>query len=259
MGYFRLIVSRLLRERSSPWCEQSEVKHRMKLRCLCAIPKCLMASMSAPAEGRYTRNRGCRKVVLLSFVVSTERKRAEEALAQAYSLGRLDVVDTILHNIGNAINSVTIGIGTVHGHLVRNKLLRRLLALADAVKANQEDMTNYIQNDPQGKQVAPFIIALAEDFAKQNEKLRKTVARVSDRVEHIADIVSMQKSLGRRIVDRTDINQREAIADAIMMLQESIKKREIEVHVDCENAPSEIPDSGEPISSDVGQFNLELN
>ena len=78
----------------------------------------------------------------------TERKRAEEALAQAYSRGRLEVVDTILHNIGNAINSVTIGIGTVHGHLVRNKLLRRLLALADAVKANQEEMTNYIQNDP---------------------------------------------------------------------------------------------------------------
>ena len=170
----------------------------------------------------------------------TERKRAEEALAQAYSRGRLEVVDTILHNIGNAINSVTIGIGTVHGHLVRNKLLRRLLALADAVKANQEDMTNYIQNDPQGKQVAPFIIALAEDFAKQNEKLRKTVARVSDRVEHIADIVRMQKSLGRRNVDRKDINLREAIADAIKMLQESIKKREIEVHVDCENAPSEI-------------------
>ena len=170
----------------------------------------------------------------------TERKRAEEALAQAYSRGRLEVVDTILHNIGNAINSVTIGISTVHGHLVRNKLLRRLLALADAVKANQEEMTNYIQNDPQGKQVAPFIIALAEDFAKQNEKLRKTVARVSDRVEHIADIVRMQKSLGRRNVDRKDINLREAIADAIKMLQESIKKREIEVHVDCENAPSEI-------------------
>ena len=170
----------------------------------------------------------------------TERKRAEEALAQAYSRGRLEVVDTILHNIGNAINSVTIGIGTVHGHLVRNKLLRRLLALADAVKANQEDMTNYIQNDPQGKQVAPFIIALAEDFAKQNEKLRKTVARVSDRVEHIADIVRMQKSIGRRNVDRKDINLREAIADAIKMLQESIKKREIEVHVDCDNAPSEI-------------------
>ncbi|MDE0298650.1 MAG: PAS domain S-box protein [Candidatus Poribacteria bacterium] len=170
----------------------------------------------------------------------TERKRAEEALAQAYSRGRLEVVDTILHNIGNAINSVTIGIGTVHGHLVRNKLMARLNALADAVQENRDDLANYIENDPQGKQVAPFISALAEDFTKQNEKLRKTVARVTDRVEHIADIVRMQKSLGRRNVDRKDINLREAIADATKVLQESLKKRDIEVHVDCENAPSEI-------------------
>ena len=170
----------------------------------------------------------------------TERKRAEEALAQAFSRGRLEVVDTILHNIGNAINSVTIGIGTIHGHLVRNRLMGRLHALADAVRVNQDDLANYIKNDPQGKQVAPFIVALAEDFAEQNEKLKKTVARVGDRVEHIADIVRMQKSLGRRNVDRKDINLRKAIADAVKVLQESIKKRDIEVHVDCENAPSEI-------------------
>ena len=170
----------------------------------------------------------------------TERKRAEEALAQAYSRGRLEVVDTILHNIGNAINSVTIGIGTIHGHLVRNKLMGRLHALADAVRVNQDDLANYIKNDPQGKQVAPFIVALSEDFAEQNDKLRKTVARVGDRVEHIADIVRMQKSLGRRNIDRKDINLRKAIADAVKVLQDSIKKRDIEVHVDCEDAPSEI-------------------
>ena len=78
-------------------------------------------------------------------------------------------MDTILHNIGNAINSVTIGIGTIHGHLVRNKLMGRLHALAAAVKTNQDDLAYYVKNDPQGKQVAPFVIALAEDFAKQNE------------------------------------------------------------------------------------------
>jgi C4-dicarboxylate-specific signal transduction histidine kinase len=44
----------------------------------------------------------------------TERKRTEETLrkslereARAYAQGRLEIVDTILHNIGNAINNVT--------------------------------------------------------------------------------------------------------------------------------------------------------
>ena len=37
----------------------------------------------------------------------TERKFAEDALALAFAEGRLEVVETILHNIGNAITSVT--------------------------------------------------------------------------------------------------------------------------------------------------------
>ena len=43
----------------------------------------------------------------------TEQVNAQEALARAFAQGRLEIVETILHNIGNAINSVTIGIETV--------------------------------------------------------------------------------------------------------------------------------------------------
>ena len=170
----------------------------------------------------------------------TERKRAEAALAQAYARGRLEVVDTILHNIGNAINSVTIGIGTVHENLIKHRLTHRLLGLADAVRLHQDDFVDYIRDDPQGQQVAPFLIALAEDFSKQNEKLIKTVARVGDRAEHIADIVRMQKSFGRRNLERKDINLRKTISNAFKVLQDSIEKRGIEVHVDCEDGPKEI-------------------
>ena len=49
-----------------------------------------------------------RKVVggVAVFRDVSERKMEEEALAQAFAHGRLEVIDTVLHNIGNAINSV---------------------------------------------------------------------------------------------------------------------------------------------------------
>ena len=170
----------------------------------------------------------------------TERKRAEEALARAYTQGRLEIVDTLLHNIGNAINSVTIGIGTVYKNLVRNRLTSRLRALADAIEGHQDDFGDYVTNHPQGQKVAPFIMGLADDFMSQDKKLAETVSRVQDRAEHIADIVRMQKSLGRSSVYRKDINLRQAIDDAITVLAESIKKRDIDVHVECDNTPDEI-------------------
>ena len=99
----------------------------------------------------------------------TERVRTEEAVSRAFVQGRLEVVDTILHNIGNAINSVTIGIGTLYEQLRDNRLLHRFSALARAVEAHQADWGDYVQHDPQGQQVRPFLLALAEDLARQNE------------------------------------------------------------------------------------------
>ncbi len=170
----------------------------------------------------------------------TERKRAEEALARAYTQGRLEIVDTLLHNIGNAINSVTIGIGTVYENLVKNRLTRRLRALADAIEGHQEDFGDYVTNHPQGQKVAPFIMRLADDFTIQEKKLAEIVSRVQDRAEHVADIVRMQKSLGKSSMYRKDINLRQAIDDAITVLAESLRKRDIEVHIDCNNTPAEI-------------------
>jgi len=186
-------------------------------------------------------------VYLASLRDITERKRTEEALresvereAQAYAQGRLEIVDTILHNIGNALNSVTIGIGTIQENLVNNRLMGHFRSLANAIKEHQGDFTDYVKNDPQGQKVAPFIIALADDFAKQDEELVKTVSRVRERAEHIADIIRTEKTLSRRGVDRKDISLGEAIGNAITVLQDSIRKRDIELRMDCDNAPKEI-------------------
>ena len=170
----------------------------------------------------------------------TRQMVAEEALERAFAQGRLEIVDTILHNIGNAINSITIGIETVHENMLKDHLVRRLCALADAVKARRDDWGDYIKNDAQGQKVMPFIIALAEDFTVRNEAWVKTVDRVRDRAKHIADIVRTQKAIGRPSVDRTDVDLRGALKDAVKVLQDSISKRGIRVEIDCKNAPKEI-------------------
>ena len=170
----------------------------------------------------------------------TEQMLAEEALARAFAQGRLEIVDTILHNIGNAINSVTTGIETVHQSLENDRLVRRLSALGEALRAHRDDWIDYIRNDAQGRKVMPFIIALAEDSARQNEALIKTVKRVRDRANLIADVVRTQKALGSLRMDRKDIDLRNAFSSAIKVLQDSLDKRGIRIDVDCENAPKEI-------------------
>ena len=170
----------------------------------------------------------------------TERMLAEEALAQAFAQGRLEVMDTILHNIGNAINSVTTGIETVRQHLGNDRVGRRLFALAAAVREHQDNWSDYIENDPQGRKVMPFIIELSESLSKRNEDLIKTVGRVKDRANHIADIVHTQKAFGSSTMARKDIDLHDALSAAVRVLRDSLNKKGIHTDIDCEDAPREI-------------------
>ena len=201
------------------------------------IPKGVYISVS----GRPLRDEaGVTKGGVITFRDVTERMRAEEALTQAFAQGQLEVVDTILHNIGNAINSVTVGMGTIHEHLAKNELVRRLSALAKAVEEHRDDWIPYLQTDPQGRKVMPFLLALAKDFARQNTELKRTVDRVRDRVTHIVDIIRTQRSLDSGTMARKDINLRKAVADAVKLVQDSLTHRGIRIHIDCQDAPKEI-------------------
>ncbi len=201
------------------------------------VPEGAFISVSGrPLQDKEGTEKG--GVIVLRDV--THRVIAEEALAQAFAQGRLEIVETILHNIGNAINSVTVGVNVLQENLVSNQLIHRISALADLIKAHQDDWVNYIKDDPKGRQVLPFMMALAADFADQNKTVVETLVRVSERVTHITDIIRTQKSSNQSSMVWKTLDLRQTIMSMLKLQQDSIDKRGIQVHVNCENAPQEI-------------------
>ena len=192
------------------------------------------------ASGRPITLPGTARGGVIVFRDVTEGVQAEEALARAFAQGRLEVMDTILHNIGNAVNSVAIGIGTLKEQLVNNRLIQRLSALSEAVRAHPDDWCHYIQHDPQGQQVRPFLLALANDFVKQNQQFVRTVERVRSQTSHIVDIVRTQRGFDSKAMTCKDVNLRQAILGALRILHDSFASRGIRTHVNCGNAPEEI-------------------
>ena len=170
----------------------------------------------------------------------TDWMLAQETLTQAFTQGRLEIVDTVLHNIGNAINSVTTGADTLYRSLSSDRLVRGLDVIANALRSHREDWINYIENDPQGQKMLPFIIKLAEDAARHNKRLVRTVDRVRSRAHHIAEIVRTQRVPRASTVSPGDVNLKGAIADAVNVVRESMDAGGIRFTLDCANAPRKI-------------------
>ena len=170
----------------------------------------------------------------------SERRRQEEALTRAFALGRLEVIDTVLHNIGNAINSVATGVDTLHGWFDDSELMKRFGKLADLVAAHDRDWTSWLEHDPQGRQVRPFLLALLRDLLGEHEKLGGTVARVRDRVRHIVDIIRTQAAFANGTVEPKLVDLSATVDGAVKVVQESLGQRGVAMEVDCSRAPREI-------------------
>ena len=183
---------------------------------------------------------GGQKGGVVVFRDVTNKIRSEEALRQAFTQGRLEIVDTILHNIGNAINSVSVGIDTIHHQLRHDRLTPRLTALANAIEQHQDDLNDYVKNDPQGQKVLPFLLTLAHDFNDVRQQWEETAQRIRDRTRHIVDIIRTQNSYHGRSGTHKDINIATAISDAIKILQDSIDKRQIQIEINCNSVHQEI-------------------
>lgn len=177
---------------------------------------------------------------ILVFRDVTSQVLAEEAVRLAFAQGRLEVVETILHDIGNAINSVTTGIDSLHQSISEDRLAPRLRALADAVNAHRDDWPGYIRDHRQGRNVLPLLIALAGDYVRHTGRLNQTIDRVRRRARHIADIVRTQKALGNAKLTRKDVNLPESIDGAVRLVLESLDRDAGCIRVDCAGAPASI-------------------
>ena len=173
--------------------------------------------------------------------VAVVRDLSQDIVArEAFVSGRLEVVDAVLHNIGNAMNSITVGTGTLHAEMRENELLGRLSALAEAVAAQGDDPIRWLRDDEQGRQALPFLLALAGDLAAQNARWLQTAARVRDRVRHVVDIIRTQKTLSGDRQEQKVVDLRRLFDEAVGVVGELLASRGIEVEVDCARAPDEI-------------------
>lgn len=170
----------------------------------------------------------------------TEARRAEDALAQAFSQGKVEIIDTILHNIGNAINSVATGIDTIDRLLADDTLTHRLRSLVNALEAHRDDWTDYIENDPQGRLALPFVMALGRDLVRRDAKILKAARRAKSRSEHITEIIRTQGALKNQSMLTKEIDLEASLMASVGLLEYALRGLGIRVDIRCDGVPKVI-------------------
>lgn len=146
----------------------------------------------------------------------TARRDAETRLTEMHrtlvdvsrQAGMAEVATGLLHNVGNTLNSVNISTGMVADQLRKSRVLG-LTRVAALLREHTEDLSTFLTQDAQGRKLPGYVIALADELAKERDGLLDEVRGLSRSVEHIKSIVSMQQKHARAAgaVDQVPVPQ----------------------------------------------------
>ncbi len=134
----------------------------------------------------------------------TKMKEAEHKLEAAYkdlvrasrAAGMAEVATSVLHNVGNVLNSVNVAASVILDRL--NKLkINRLAELAKLLQDHKDDLPAFLASDPRGKQVAEFVNLLSKNFDEERIALRAEAEQLILKVDHIKQIVSTQQQYAK--------------------------------------------------------------
>ncbi|MFO1497881.1 MAG: ATP-binding protein [Verrucomicrobiota bacterium] len=165
-----------------------------------------------------------------------ERKAAEEALKKAQRelvdasrlAGMAEVATTVLHNVGNVLNSVNVS-ATLVADKIKQSRVSMIPKVAAMMKEHAADLGEFLTSDVKGRQVPLFVENLGEHLTKEQGVLLEEVASLQKHVGHIKEIVSMQQGYAKvsGVFERLPIV--DLIEDALRLNAGALGRHEVQV------------------------------
>src|SRR5271165_1498206 len=126
--------------------------------------------------------------------IQTERdlQAATQLLETSRQAGMAEVATSILHNVGNVLNSVNVSSGLILDKIQNSKVtgLTRAVALMEAHKS---DLPGFFDQNPKGRQLLDYLVKLDTNLAHEQKEILQEIKTLLGNILHIKEIVAMQQ------------------------------------------------------------------
>lgn len=170
-----------------------------------------------------------------------DRKLAQEELARlntyiaevSHRAGMSEVANSVIHNVGNALNSINVAVSTINAE-IKSSPLANLPKIADLIKQHSDNLPDFLSNDEKGQKLPKLLELLSDQWKIENVTLISETKQLQESVAHIREIVSRQQSLSGKLgIDET-INISDLINNCLSFYVTNFKNANIIVSMDNE-------------------------
>ena len=153
----------------------------------------------------------------IAFFLSAKKEALnEQLLRNARQAGMAEVAISVLHNVGNVLNSVNVSANLVAEKIEKSKL-SLLNDLSALINQHKNNLGEFFTNDPKGQQIPDFITKLANHWQEERMIMNGEIQTLLKHLLHIKEIIAMQQNLSKKVQVEQITSIETAIDEAILI------------------------------------------
>jgi C4-dicarboxylate-specific signal transduction histidine kinase len=150
-----------------------------------------------------------------------QKARAEKTHKEMLEISRMagmsEVATSVLHNVGNVLNSVNVSAALVADHVDAFQI-KNIARVAALMKDHAADLGTFMTTDFKGRQLPEYLATLAVHLQGEQSLILKEVGFVRTRIDHIKEIVATQQSYGK-VVALVEIVRMDELVEDVLRIQ----------------------------------------
>ena len=217
---------------------ETEVKHRTA-----ELATANTSLQHEVQEHRQTEVQLARRTQLLENEIA-ERERMQSEVERVHQrlltisrqAGMAEVATSVLHNVGNVLNSVNVSATLVMDQMRASKA-PYLGKVADLVNEHVADLAGFLTTHPKGRQLPDYLQQLAGQLEREQQSAIVELELLRQNIEHIKDIVAMQQNYAKISGVTETVQPAELVEDALRMNANAFARHELELIREYSDVP----------------------
>jgi PAS domain S-box-containing protein len=151
-----------------------------------------------------------------------------QLLETSRQAGMAEVATSVLHNVGNVLNSINVSTTLVLDRFKKSRL-GNLGQLAALIQEQRDGLAAFFTTDPRGRQLPDYLAKLAEHLAAERADLVTEIELTRKNIEHIKDVVTMQQNYAKvsGVVEKVEVT--DLVEDALRMNAGALARHDVHV------------------------------
>jgi PAS domain S-box-containing protein len=189
------------------------------------------------AEGKIVGTFGISKDITAVKEAEAKLEQVHRQLVDASrQAGMAEVATSVLHNVGNVLNSVNVSSSVIADKIRKSKAssLGKVVAL---IKEHENNLGDFFANDPKGKQLPAYLASLAAYLAQEQQEVMEEVKSLAGNIMHIKDIVTTQQNYAKTVGVVETLPVAGLVEDALQLNKGALTRHNVKLVRDFADVP----------------------